>query len=79
MVSATAVRDYMKSVSQNHISEKAVIRMTKLVEEFVKATTKAADHILEEQNKYRVCQGLRQRKRLTEEEIEEVIRCTFDN
>ncbi|MCK5024350.1 MAG: hypothetical protein KAR56_01905 [Thermoplasmata archaeon] len=53
--------------------------MTELVEDFVKATTGAADNILEEQNKYREIQGLRPKKRLTEEEIEEVIRCTFYN
>lgn len=79
MVSHTAVKELMKSASQSHISQKAIFRMTELVEDFVKATTGAADNILEEQNKYREIQGLRPKKRLTEEEIEEVIRCTFYN
>ena len=79
MISTTAIRGLMKIATKNHISDRAVSRMRILAENFVKATTKAAENLLEEHNKYRECQGLKPRKRLTEEEIEEVIRCTFDN
>lgn len=71
------VRRIMKETTSSPITSDSIFYMREITESFIKATTEAAEELLEKENKYRVVQGLRPKKRLSEKEIKEVIKCTF--
>jgi histone H3/H4 len=66
-------KNIMRTVTKIPISDSAIILLNIKIEQWIKDITKEAEKILKETNEARKVQGLRERKRLSEDEIKEVI------
>ena len=68
------VKRIMRSSTSRPLATDAVVRMAILAEEFIKTITTEAEKELKSKNKFRKLQGLREKVRLSDEEIKEVIK-----
>lgn len=70
-IKRSTVRKIMKKKVNCPISVKAIIQMTRNIQNLVESKTLVAERILVEENKLREVQGLRKKVRLSDEEIKE--------
>lgn len=73
MISLNAVKNIMRTVTKRPISARAVFILVSAVEESVKEKTKCAEELLTQRNELRKNQGLREKQRIDEELISEVL------
>lgn len=73
-IKLTAVKVIKNSVTNRPVSVEALVLLGKKAEEFVKQKILEAERLLQEQNNLRKTQGLREKQRIDDEIIEEVLR-----
>lgn len=72
VIAKNTVKKIMKSVIQKPISDNAIYFMIDKIENNIKEMALRAEQLLNEQNKVRKIQGMREKKRISREEINEV-------
>ena len=68
------IRRLMKSSTARPVTESAIVYMAQLAEGFIKMTTAEAVKVLDEQNQARKAQGLKEKVRLSDEELREAMK-----
>jgi histone H3/H4 len=68
------VRRLMKFSTSRPVTESAIVLMAQLAEGFIKMTTTEGEKVLDEQNQARKAQGLKEKVRLSDEEIKEAMK-----